>query len=458
VSYFAAYKAAAMWRFGMLRPFGNYVWVLAMIGPFWIVALWKSGLYDFRSVRRGRMMYAALLKTQLMGGGMLLSAMFLSKSEEVSRLLMQLFIVVSGVALAAERLAMELLLGYHTQHLRGIKARQVLLIGGPSSASKYQDLLREHPYWVAEVVGTIDPSELRHYDNGRNENHSSRNGSNGKSSARSWVAILNQFVIDEVLVVCAYHEAPALAELGQACAERGLTFRILSELPTPCVGRYEIEDLSTGRFIISLEVVPLDLLLLIVKRTIDIMSAILGLACCAAVYPIYALWLRRVSPGAVLFQQERVGRNGRTFRLYKFRTMYPDAEQRMKELLGYNQMSGALFKIKSDPRIIPGGAFMRATHLDELPQFINVLCGDMSLVGTRPPTPAEAAQYENHHYRRLSMRPGITGLWQVKGNRSVNDFEEVVRLDCDYIDNWSLWLDAKLILKTCTEVLKAEGW
>jgi lipopolysaccharide/colanic/teichoic acid biosynthesis glycosyltransferase len=284
------------------------------------------------------------------------------------------------------------------------------------------------------------------------------NGGNGKPGNKSWVAILNQFVIDEVFVVGAYQGTLDLAELGQACAERGLTFRIFSELPTSHIGRYEIEDLGAGRFIISLEVVPLDLLLLVAKRTIDIFSAIFGLAFFAIVYPIYAQWLKRVSPGPVLFRQERVGRNGRTFMLYKFRTMYPDAEQRMKELLDYNQMSGALFKIKSDPRIVPGGGFMRATHLDELPQFINVLCGDMSLVGTRPPTPAEAARYENHHYRRLSMRPGITGLWQVKGNGSVNDFEEVVKLDCDYIDNWSLWLDAKLILKTCTEVLKAEGW
>jgi lipopolysaccharide/colanic/teichoic acid biosynthesis glycosyltransferase len=138
--------------------------------------------------------------------------------------------------------------------------------------------------------------------------------------------------------------------------------------------------------------------------------------------------------------------------------MFPDAEQTLGNLLAHNQMSGAIFKVKSDPRIIPGGRFMRATHLDELPQFFNVLRGDMSLVGTRPPTPTEAARYENHHYRRLSMRPGITGPWQVKGNGSVSNFEEVVKLDCDYIDHWSLWLDAKLLLKTCAEVLKADGW
>jgi exopolysaccharide biosynthesis polyprenyl glycosylphosphotransferase len=458
VSYFAAYKATAIWHSGSLAPFRYYMWVLALIGPFWVVALSRSGLYDFRAYRRARTTISALIKTQLIGGGMLLSAMFLTKSEEVSRLLIQVFIVASGIALVTERLVAQSLLDYRARHRRGSKAWRVLLMSDRLSAAKYQDLLREHPYWIAEIAGTIDPSELKGCDTVNNGDGGNENGSNGKSSGKSWTTILNQFVIDEVLVVGAYHDAPALAELGQACAERGLTFRILSELPAPSVGRYDVEDLGAGRFVISLEVVPLDLPLLVIKRAIDIVSAILGLACCAILYPIYAAWLRRVSPGLVLFRQVRVGRNGRTFILYKFRTMYPDAEQRLKPLLNSNQMSGALFKIKGDPRIIPGGRFMRATHLDEMPQFLNVLRGDMSLVGTRPPTPAEAAQYKNHHHRRLSMRPGITGLWQVKGNRSVKDFEEVVRLDCDYIDNWSLWLDAKLILKTCTEVLKAEGW
>ena len=153
-----------------------------------------------------------------------------------------------------------------------------------------------------------------------------------------------------------------------------------------------------------------------------------------------------------------MGRNGRFFTLYKFRTMRPNAEQELSRLMALNQMNGALFKIRNDPRIIRGGNFMRRTHLDELPQFWNVLSGDMSIVGTRPPTRNEVESYENRHYRRLSMRPGITGNWQVAGVDTVQDFEDVVRLDCHYIDNWSLVSDLRLIGRTLVKVLHGAGW
>jgi len=169
-------------------------------------------------------------------------------------------------------------------------------------------------------------------------------------------------------------------------------------------------------------------------------------------------WLRMVSPGTVLFRQERMGRNGRFFTLYKFRTMRPGAERDLPTLMALNQMNGAMFKMQNDPRVIFGGDFMRRTHLDELPQFWNVLMGDMSLVGTRPPTRNEVVSYENRHHRRLSMRPGITGMWQVAGNHAVSDFEEVVKLDCHYIDHWSLGLDLKLIGKTLLKVTRRIGW
>jgi lipopolysaccharide/colanic/teichoic acid biosynthesis glycosyltransferase len=209
---------------------------------------------------------------------------------------------------------------------------------------------------------------------------------------------------------------------------------------------------------ISMETGPQEFLLLMAKRLLDIVGGAVGLALCALAFPLYALWLKLVSPGPVLFRQDRLGRNGRRFVIYKFRTMCLNAEEKLTDLLHQNEMSGAIFKIRDDPRIITGGSFMRATHLDELPQFFNVIKGDMSLVGTRPPTPSEVEQYKAHHYRRLSMRPGLTGFWQLSGNKEVNDFDEVVRLDCQYIDNWSLWLDAKLLLRTCAEVFRAEGW
>lgn len=167
--------------------------------------------------------------------------------------------------------------------------------------------------------------------------------------------------------------------------------------------------------------------------------------------------LKLESPGPLVFKQKRVGKNGRYFYIYKFRSMYKDAEERKAALMEKNEMKGLMFKMTDDPRVTKVGKFIRATSIDELPQFWNILKGDMSLVGTRPPTVDEFQQYEARHKRRLSMKPGLTGMWQVSGRSNIEDFEEVVRMDLDYIDNWSLQLDAKIILKTIVVIFKKVG-
>ena len=162
------------------------------------------------------------------------------------------------------------------------------------------------------------------------------------------------------------------------------------------------------------------------------------------------------SPGPIFFKQKRVGKNGRYFEIYKFRSMYMDAEERKKDLMAQNEMSGLMFKMKDDPRITKVGKFIRKTSIDELPQFINVLKGDMSLVGTRPPTVAEFKQYQGHR-ARLATKPGITGMWQAYGRKTVSDFEEIVKMDLNYIDNWSIMLDIKILFKTVQSVLTTGG-
>ena len=278
------------------------------------------------------------------------------------------------------------------------------------------------------------------------------------AQAEAWSDVLKRYSVDEVVAVTTWDQSAIWNELAEACADRGVIFRQLVMMPKPRIGRYHIEEAGNGQYFVSLETVPQDFLALAIKRALDIAGSILGLILCVSVYPFYALWLRMVSPGTVLFRQERMGRNGRFFTLYKFRTMRPGAERDLPTLMALNQMNGAMFKMQNDPRVIFGGDFMRRTHLDELPQFWNVLMGDMSLVGTRPPTRNEVVSYENRHHRRLSMRPGITGMWQVAGNHAVSDFEEVVKLDCHYIDHWSLGLDLKLIGKTLLKVTRRIGW
>lgn len=193
------------------------------------------------------------------------------------------------------------------------------------------------------------------------------------------------------------------------------------------------------------------------KRCLDISVSLIGIFVTLFAMVIFGPVIYFQSPGPVFFTQERVGKNGRRFRIIKFRSMYMDAEERKKELLSQNEMQGFMFKMSDDPRIIPIGKFLRKTSMDELPQFFNILRGDMSLVGTRPPTVDEYEKYDLAHKSRLATKPGLTGMWQVSGRNDITDFNEVVKLDNEYIRNWNLGLDMKIIWKTIGVVLKGRG-
>lgn len=206
------------------------------------------------------------------------------------------------------------------------------------------------------------------------------------------------------------------------------------------------------------------------KRAMDILGGLVGCLITAVLFVFVAPAIYISSPGPIFFAQERIGKNGKRFKMYKFRSMYPDAEERKKELLAQNKINGGLmFKLDFDPRIIGNrilpdgtqktgiGQFIRSTSIDEFPQFFNVLKGDMSLVGTRPPLVSEFDAYELHHRARMAVKPGITGMWQVSGRSEITDFEEVVRLDTQYINEWSMGLDFKILLQTVAAVLKRKG-
>ena len=196
---------------------------------------------------------------------------------------------------------------------------------------------------------------------------------------------------------------------------------------------------------------------LLIKRLMDICGAIVGCLICILFGIVVAPIIFLEDPGPIIFKQKRVGRNGKYFYIYKFRSMYQNAEERLKDLQSQNEMQGFMFKMKNDPRITKIGKILRKTSIDELPQFFNVLEGSMSLIGTRPPTVDEYNQYSAHHKRRISIKPGITGLWQVSGRSEITDFEEIVRLDCFYIDHWSIAADIKILLKTFGAVFTGKG-
>lgn len=222
-----------------------------------------------------------------------------------------------------------------------------------------------------------------------------------------------------------------------------------------------LEGKMAGKFagftVMTFSLKYLDYRRVLIKRAIDIVGSIIGLFITAVLTPFIALAIKLESRGPVFFKQERVGKNGRRFILYKFRSMYADADSKKQELMDQNEMDGLMFKMKDDPRVTKVGKFIRKTSLDELPQFYNVFKGDMSLVGTRPPTVDEFEKYDVYYRRRLSITPGLTGMWQVSGRSDIDDFDEVVKLDLEYIENWSLGLDIKILFQTIFVVLFRRG-
>lgn len=268
--------------------------------------------------------------------------------------------------------------------------------------------------------------------------------------------VATKSVVDEVFISLPFNANTNLEEMILDFENIGITVNLsittfnlsIMEKTVKSYGGFHVLTFSTKVF---------DRGMMFFKRTIDILGALVGLLITFIISLFVAPAILIESPGPLIFSQIRVGKNGRRFKIYKFRSMYRDAEARKAELLAQNEMQGLMFKMKNDPRITKVGNFIRKTSIDELPQFWNVLKGDMSLVGTRPPTEDEFLQYEGRHKRRLSLKPGITGLWQVSGRSDINNFEDVVRLDLDYIDNWSPLLDVKLLLKTVVVVFARVG-
>ena len=239
--------------------------------------------------------------------------------------------------------------------------------------------------------------------------------------------------------------------------EMGVVSRVLLDISH--INNYNWDVSSFGLYpMLTYYNKSIDPFLLAIKRLIDIAGSLLGIILSSPIMLITAIAIKIDSAGPVLFKQKRVGLNGKKFNILKFRSMVNDAEMKKKELEAQNEMGDArLFKMKDDPRITKVGKLIRKTSIDELPQFFNVLKGDMCLVGTRPPTVSEVAQYDRRHLRRISIKPGITGIWQTNGRNSIRDFEQIVQMDLYYIDNWSLYLDFKLMLKTIVVLLNKDG-
>ncbi|MBW2727009.1 MAG: sugar transferase [Deltaproteobacteria bacterium] len=324
--------------------------------------------------------------------------------------------------------------------------RNVIIVGSGPRAAYVQNVIEQNPSWNIHIIGFMD-------------NDTPPDGACVPQQQIFKIAdmgdLMSDQVIDEVIVACPRSMLASIIEAVDSCSAAGVPITLLSDL----FGDY-LPAPQTTRFgslpALSFAPVHHNGFKLAIKRGIDIIGASAGLLAGGPVLAAAALLVKLTSRGPVFFRQVRCGLNGRHFVMYKLRTMESDAESRRFELNEFNEMQGPVFKMTRDPRITRVGRILRRYSIDELPQFWNVLIGDMSLVGPRPPMPVEVAEYQTFERRRLSMRPGITCLWQVSGRNAIG-FDGWVRLDLEYIDTWSLASDFSILLRTLPAVASGDG-
>lgn len=425
----------------------HYLWALLIIIPVWLFLLTRLSLYEsLRTLTFGQIL-SKILQVQIYGGMITASLLFLAQPLDFRRRFFSYFLIVSFLLITGEKVGIKLLLG--AMRRRGYNIRNLLIVGTGRKGLDFAQVVERHADWGLKVVGFITCLEER--PQGDDFKYEILGGLD------ELCTVCKSRSVDDV-VFCLPHRSEGVIETHlKDMSDMGLNVRMVLDSFIADGSRRELSLFHNTIPMITFYSRPFDAGQLFLKRCLDLVGAVIGLLVTALFTPFIALAIKLESPGPLLFGQERVGMNGRIFTCWKFRSMYVDADARKQELMHLNEMQGAIFKIKNDPRVTRVGAFLRKTSLDELPQFWNVLMGEMSLVGTRPPTPAEVAEYENWHRRRISMKPGITGLWQVSGRSQINEFDEIVKLDLRYIDQWSVWLDIKLIFKTIVVVCFGRG-
>ena len=379
----------------------------------------------------------------------LISYLFLAKeADDYSRMVAIYFPVVATVFIYIGRILLKLYL--RNRIVPDLAKRRIMLIGAKENYRKMVDAFMDNQYsqFYVEAVVITDSDEI--------EDLTYRDVPIvvGKENV---IDYLQEHWIDEALFSIP-QEIKMPDDLIEKFKIMGITTHLkLARLENERVS--QMIDTIEGYTVLSTSVAMASPMQLCAKRLMDIVGGLLGVFFTGILFIFVAPVIFIKSPGPIFFKQIRVGRNGRKFKLYKFRSMYMDAEERKKELMEKNNIKdGRMFKMDNDPRIIKGiGNFIRDYSIDEFPQFWNVLKGDMSLVGTRPPTVDEWEKYELHHRKRLAIKPGITGLWQVSGRSKIVDFEEVVKLDTQYIREWDLGMDIRILLKTVRVVLGKKG-
>jgi exopolysaccharide biosynthesis polyprenyl glycosylphosphotransferase len=426
-----------------------YGWLLFFMPPLTVLALQINGYYDTRRIR-SRWEVSRCIALAVIGAAIVsfaISIMFRQQGR-VSRVQTVLIPIVLYVLIELKTVLVHWIL--RRRRLAGRDARTLLLVGGGEPLARFVDLLQGHPYWGFQPVGVVsDSPDLKPDETVR--------GIPVLGVLDDALSILRSRQVDEVLVAPSEASLRDLAPLMCGCEEMGIRSHLSLVVFQHTIARPTIDlfhDVPVATYSPVQEMGPL----LLVKYVFDRVGSAMFLALTSPVFLLAMAAIRLTSRRGdpVFFAQMRCGLNGKPFLCWKFRSMRVGAEGEGAELRGINEADGPVFKLRQDPRVTRVGRFLRRWSLDELPQLWNVLKGDMSLVGPRPPIPAEVEQYDMWQRRRLSMRPGLTCLWQVSG-RSTLSFETWMKLDLSYIDNWSLWLDFKILARTFLAVLSGKG-
>lgn len=380
----------------------------------------------------------------LIGLAVLLLCMVLFGLPNYGRMVLALFCVLSIFLSFSAKI-----LFYHALRVlrrKGRNMRSVLFVCD-RSGERLLALINRHFEWGYKVVGVVGDDYMMEKQRGRVPVY--------PISTTGIDTILSQDV-DELIYARDRVDSADIERLVGLCSDYGITFRLYSSFLNRMSSSACVRYFDTNA-VLTISNMPSNYVGLLVKRLIDVVISLCVILVGLPFFLIVALLIKVDSKGPVFFKQKRSGLRGKVFEVFKFRTMVVNAEQLKKELMDKNEMTGPVFKMTNDPRITRMGRILRKTGVDEFPQFLNVLFGDMSIVGPRPPLPSEVEQYERWQMRRLAMKPGITCIWQVASNRNSITFEDWMRMDMEYIDNWSLELDLVLMFKTAATILRADG-
>jgi exopolysaccharide biosynthesis polyprenyl glycosylphosphotransferase len=390
----------------------------------------------------------------------LAATLFLLKID-LSRSFLGLFCALVWLSLTLQRLLVLKLLRFYRR--RGRNFRNILICGSGDQAIRLARELARMPelgLWIRAFVALEGQGSAAAEEEARFKSLLKEAGYEhtirflvGKEAL---LRALSEYAIDEVIFTDVVEVMPLVEEMVIVCSEQGVRTTLVADLFSVGIVKSGISYFG-GMPLIHFQTPPGDQWELWVKRMVDVSVSFILLVLLSPLFLLIALAIKLDSPGPVLYVQRRVGLNGRLFNLYKFRSMKQDADQQLAELRAKNEMQGPVFKMKEDPRVTRVGRLLRRFSLDELPQLWNVYSGEMSLVGPRPPIPGEVSMYERKDRRRLSMRPGLTCIWQVSGRNEITNFDHWVRLDLEYIDNWSLTRDFILLLRTVPAVLFGTG-